>query len=798
MKRSVSHPILLLIFPLLTSTAVAQFERFKPRSRAVKKPQAVPQVTVKSNKSGNNTDKKNYRFVNLNPETGYGPSVVKNFDHPNTSLKELTKFMQKLTGINLILSKELKGKVSILAPGPITVGDAWRAYLSALNAYSYTLVKTGAFYKIVPINKLKGTSTKIYTGAYTPDMENYVMRIITLKHVSASQVVKSFKGFMPRGSRNLTSLDDTNTIIAQGTGQSINQLMRLIKFVDVPGHDETLQIIKVQYSSAKEIASMIDEILGRNNRSRRRGRFGRSKRKKSGRTENISRLIADPRTNTIIAMANAEGTKKLRTLIKRLDTKEVATGGGQIHVYYLNHGNAEEMSKTLNNLVNKQKSRRRSGGTAGSAARRQLFPGKTSRGLFNDSVHVTADKDNNAIVATASPTDYLTLKEVIKKLDIPRDQVYVEGLMMETQISKGRNFGISILGAYGSGAAQKGGFTRGEKDGLIPLLTNQITSLGGFFAGSGIGKKVFHTDPTTGKTIKINSVNALISAIASNANTNILATPQILALDNVEATFEVGETIPVPERTNAANGSSTVTIRPQNVGLSLKITPQINRVSRFVKLKIVQNIDDFSERALPSGVESEGIATIERSTETTVVVRDRDTVAMGGLMRDKDITTESKVPLLGDIPILGWLFKNRTRTKEKMNLLFFMTPRILANYQLSSAEITRGVINRRANHLEHKTNRDPFLKTAKSIYDKVKKQSEGPLYDVDEAQKYHRQNEGPGIQGQKEEELENQSENGDEWENDEEMESDQTVFEIPDYQNIIREINKNSKNKERS
>lgn len=687
-----------------------------------------------------NSINKDPKYVNLNPETAFGPEVVTSFDHQNTSLVDLTKFMQNLTGINLILDKDLKGKVSIMAPSPITVGDAWKAYLTALNINGYTLVKSGAFYKIVNARDIRYTPTKIYTGNYTPDTENYVMRILPLKNINSTEVTRSFRPFMSRYGR-IIDIKQTNTIIVQDTGSNINRLVRLIQFIDVPGHEESLQIIQVKYSSAQEIAKLLDQIL----KSKGSGLSSSKSRSKTS-DENISKIIAEPRTNSIIAMANADGAKQLQTLIKRLDVRNSSTQGGQIHVYYLNHGDAEELSKTLSSLVSGAAPKKGSRFTKGATA---------EPSLFNADVKITADKSNNALVVTASPTDYLTIKSVINKLDVPRDQVYVEGLIMETNASKSRGFGISVIGAYGSGNAQKAGFTGGSSD-LINVLTNNITSLGGLFVGGGAGKVV--QQEVGGQTIEIQSVNALLTAIATNSATNVLATPQILALDNTEAVFEVGETVPTPERTNSANGSSSVSIKQQKVALTLKITPQINKVTRFVKLKIDQKVEDFSSRALPSGLQNEGVATTTRSAVTTVVVRDKDTIAMGGLMRDKAVERESKVPLLGDIPVLGWLFKNRSSNSEKVNLLFFLTPRILANYQRDSAETVKDLINRRSAHLKSIVGEDdPFGNTAKGLFDKADKQKEGPLYEEDGSRGFKDTNEGPGISNPEEESSEEES-----------------------------------------
>ena len=736
---------------LVALSASAQFDRYKVDKDKKNSPSSPnPRSRTRNLDNFGRKDmgadtaryKKDNKFVNLNPETAFGPEVIKNFNHSDTTLMELTKFMQKLTGINFILDEQLKEKVSIMAPGPITVGDAWKAYLTVLNMNGYTLIKSGAFYKIVSSRKRKEKlSGKIYTGSYTPSTANIVMRVIALKHIDAQEFVSKFRRIMQSGGTGgeIVDLGKTNTVLIRDTGENINRIVRLIEFVDVPGHDETLQIIKVEHSSAQEIAGLLDQILSEGKSSGSRFRRRSSRTKKTAKSELISRIIADPRTNTIIAMANGEGARRLRNLIKKLDSKNVAAGGGQIHVYYLNHGNSEALEKTLEKLVSS--SSRSKSKPSRSSRRSSPFSGSAPDiSLFNNTVKITADKDNNALVITASPTDYLTIKEVIKKLDIPRDQVYVEGMIMETTVRRSKELGTSLVGGYGTGVAERFGFSGSGGEDLLGLLTGNITLLGGMF---GFQSGEIETN-IGGDKVKIGSISGLIKAIVNNSNTNVLATPQILALDNTEAVFKTGATIPVRRETITAGGNQSFDYKPQEAKLKLKITPQINKVTRFIKLKIEQSISDFTEEH--KGEEG-GLSTADSEANTTVVVRDRDTVAMGGLMRDKDSVTESKVPLLGDIPILGWLFRSKSKTVEKVNLLMFMTPRILANYQKDAAQNTRSVIERRAAHLKDviKDKEDFFEGTAKELHDKSKKQEQGPLYNLEEGERYLRENEKPGI-----------------------------------------------------
>ena len=686
-----------------------------------------------------NAEPKSNKYVNLNPETAFGPEIVESFDFPDTDIMEITKHMQKLTGINLILDKDVKGKVSIIAPTPITVGDAWKAYLAALNMAGYSLIKTGAFYKVINARDIRYTPTKIYTGNYTPDTENYLMRVISLKHVSAAEIARNFRPFMSRYGR-LIDIKQTNTIIIADTGSNINRLAKMVKFLDVAGHEESLQIVKVKNSSAQEIAKLLDNIL-KGGASGAAGRPGAATPRFTGAAggessqSSISRIIAEPRTNSIIAMANEDGARQLRDLISKLDVKLVSSSSNRVHVYYLNYGDSEELSKTLSSIVTGAVAK---DGAAG-ANRFSSFSGPSENPIFSAEVKITSDKNNNALVVTASPTDWLTLKDVIGRLDIPRDQVYVEGLILEANVSKIRSFGVEYVGAYGAGNVQRAGFTSKSTQLLNLLATGVPTSIGGFFGGVGIGptRTISVGSGTTAGTAKVNAVNAFIKAVASHGSANVLATPQILALDNTEATFEVGDTVPIQNSTVATGGVQAFSTVDQEAKLSLKITPQINKVTRFVKLKINQKIDDF--KAGVDQVPGKGLPKTTRSAITEVMVRDRDTIAMGGLLRDRESVDNTKVPILGDIPVLGWLFKSRNRVVEKVNLLFFMTPKILAPYAKTASTNTKEVLGRRSKGMKgmfEDDQVDPNAKVSEELTSKLDRQIDGPLYDIADADHY--------------------------------------------------------------
>lgn len=710
------------------------------------------------------------KYVNLNPETGFGPEVITSFDFPNTQLIDMVKHMQKLTGINLIYDDKLKGKVNISAPTPITVGDAWKAFETVLAMNGYYLVESGSFYRIVDKKDIKYTKTKIYTGNFTPDTSRFVMKVISLKSINAKSIERVFRPFATRDGR-IYHLEGTNSVVIQDEGTNINRLMKLIQSVDVPGHEESLQIVKVHNSSAQEIVAILDKIL--------KGSSPANKLRQQSAGSNVAsieKVTAEPRTNSIIAMTNAAGAEQLRDLIKKLDVKMVSSGSGQIHVYYLNHGDAESLSKTLGALVSGSSSK--AGATRFTSPVAALSSG-SGNALFSNQVKVDADKNNNALVITASPTDYLILKEVISKLDIPRDQVYVEGLIMETSVSNQSAYGISVVGGYGTGNMQRAGFTGGSND-LISMVMGTALPLNSFFAGTGFGGKVTQT-MADGSTKTINSVNALITAIAGNSNSNVLATPQIMTMDNEEGVFEAGEQVPYAEKTDAANGSSSNTVKMQKVTMTLKILPQINKVSRTIKLKIDQKLDDFSGRKI-EGAADQGAATVTRSIITHVTAKDKETVAMGGLMRDKTVDVESKVPLLGDIPVLGWLFKHKSHTNDKMNLLFFLTPQIVASKDKSTSKNVRDLLNRRSLHLQEAVEDDPAKLTVKGLYEKAKRSEEESAQELNEFERNNMRNETPSAPDSEEEAVPEPSE-------EDSPELELTQNDSPNYQQIIQKVN---------
>lgn len=611
--------------------------------------------------------------------------MITDFNFPDADVLDIAKTLGRLTGKNFLLDKDVKGRVSIISNSPISVSDAWRAFLTTLDMNGLALVPTGKYLRIMRQNDAKGKNVRLYSSSKAPNTDALVTKIFKIKYISAKELENVIRTYANMGAR-IYGFEQTNTLIITDTGSNIDKIAKMIQFLDVEGFDAGIEVIAVKHASAAEIAKLIDSLLpgtqagfgarpggfgsGGTGGSGGRTNFAARKTKEGGLVNNI---IADERTNTLIVHANPKGVEQVRELITRLDRKLPATlVGGKVHVMYLQFADAEDMSKTLNNFSQNA----RGGGGGGSFG----VPGGPIGGLginpnesnlFEGQIRVAADKTTNSLVITASPNDFQTLQRVIHKLDIPRDQIYVEIVIMEMQMSRNNEFTANILGPQGTSIA--------PTNDLLKVVTNPAEAINqkGLVLRWASKQTYDVTIPGQGASVKIPNLAALLKAIQTYSKSNILATPQLMTMDNTEATFESTDKIPVPTFNNTGLGTSQVTVTKESVPLSIKIKPQLNKISNFIKMDIKAKVSDIVKRDLPAAVQDQAFATLERNAETSVMVSDKDTVVLGGLIRDKVNESINKVPLLGDIPILGWLFKSRSSEIQKSNLLLFITPQIM-------------------------------------------------------------------------------------------------------------------------
>ncbi|NDG85200.1 MAG: type II secretion system protein GspD [Proteobacteria bacterium] len=500
-------------------------------------------------------------------------------------------------------------------------------------------------------------------------------KIFKIKYISAKELENVIRTYANMGAR-IYGFEQTNTLIITDTGSNIDKIAKMIQFLDVEGFDAGIEVIAVKYTSAVELQKLIDQLLPGTQANvpgrpgfggapgGSRSNFSARKTKEGGLINNI---IADERTNTLIVHANPKGVEQVRALLARLDRKmPPAPGGGKVHVVYLQFADAEEMTKTLNNISQGAKGQNPGFGGGGG-----LGVNPNEGNLFEGQIKVAADKTTNSLVITASPNDFATVQRVINKLDIPRDQIFVEVVIMEMNMNRNNNYTANVL--------LPGGTSVAPTSDLFKLIADPTQVPNGLVLQWQSDKKT--TVPInvggTSKNIDIPNLAALIQAIQTSSAGNVLATPQLMTLDNTEAVFDSTDKIPVPKVNNAGLGVSTYSTEDKDIPLTIKVKPQLNKISNFIKLDIKAKVGDVTNRALPKAVQDLAVSTIVRSAETSVMVADSDTVVLGGLIRDKTTEVINKVPLLGDIPILGWLFKSRASTLEKSNLMIFITPRIM-------------------------------------------------------------------------------------------------------------------------
>jgi general secretion pathway protein D len=641
---------------------------------------------------------------------------VQNFDLPDKDIKDVVTLISKWTGKNFILDSKVRGKITILGPSQVTLQEAYQAFLSALEANGLTTVKSGKFIRIIESAEARRAPVETFTGDVAPDTDQFITRIFQLQYISADEVQREFRDLVTRQGK-LFAYAPTNSIIITDTGSNIRRIEDILRTLDVKGFETSLHVLRIRYSSAKQIADMLDQIYGEERSGtggRPRTSFRRSALERTRGGGIISKVIPDEQTNSLIVLANSAGFRSLVRLVQKLDVR--VTDTGRIHVYYCEYAKAEDLASTLASLSgsgsgssrSSSSSRRNTRVTTPSGAPATSLSGNAPGGNapsgpvtaeLGEGVKVTADPATNALVITASSTDYQTLKRVIKKLDIPRLQVFVETAILEVTLENKKNISVNL--ATAAQGVPFGGGSISDVSQLQGLVTGTQLPEGAtipILAGSRVQANI------GGQTVNLRSFMAIINFLTKTTNTSVLSTPQILALDNEKSEFKVQDEIPVqtgiPGTSAAGAAASVASIDRLKTGIEIKLTPHVNAASRTVRLEIEQKVDSLAANSnVPSALAQIQKAKTTRETNTNVVVRDGDLIMMGGLMSDRVEEAVTKVPLLGDIPILGWLFKRTDNTIVKTNLIILLQPRIIGT-SLDGAELISEKFRKRREFLD--------------------------------------------------------------------------------------------------
>ncbi|MCP3924238.1 MAG: type II secretion system secretin GspD, partial [Desulfobacterales bacterium] len=546
-------------------------------------------------------------------------------DFNDVDIKVFIKFISELTGKNFIIDKKVNAKVTIISPEKVTLKEAYKVFESVLEVHGYATVPSGKLIKIVPAQTARSKS--IQTGIdnkLNTIGDRIVSQVIKLKYANPNDIKRLFIPFISRNSV-LMAYQPTNTIIITDVASNIKRLLKIISAIDVKGVGKEITVVKLEYAETQKLVSILNDVFKSTSRSKR-----------SSGSSSI-KFVADERTNSIIVLASIVDTTRIMTLITLLD-KQIPKGKERLHVYYLENANAEELAKTLQSLSTK---------TTGSNTGK-----KGNTPVISGSVNITADKATNSLIIIADSDEYTVIENIIQKLDIPRRMVFIECVIMEVNVDKDFNIGSDwtvgdskVAGGFSNSQASNQGFFLGYFAGTIEVAGNTVANL-----------------------------TSMVRLYQKDSEIHILSTPQILATENEESSINVSENIPY--LTKAASGEDNYNqYEYKDVGISLKITPSISKNKR-IRLKIEQTTSKISSTSVefrPS--------TLKREINTSVIVDDKNTIVIGGLIDNSLTRTEYKVPCLGDIPLLGWFFKYKGENKKKTNLYIFLTPHVVENRQ---------------------------------------------------------------------------------------------------------------------
>ncbi|MCO4811604.1 MAG: type II secretion system secretin GspD [Gammaproteobacteria bacterium] len=566
----------------------------------------------------------------------------------DADIRQVVEAVSAVTGKNVILDPRVTGKVTLLSPTPLGPDAMYEAFLSILQVHGYVAIESDNLVKVVPDATARQLPTSIGPGgAYGPD--DLTTQVVQLRNVGATQLVSLLRPLLPQYG-HLVAHAGSNMLVISDRAANVARVVSIIRRID-QASDEDIEVVSLQHASAGEIVRIMTALT-----SAPRG---------DGASISTS-LVADARTNSVLIGGDMNERLRLRTLIAHLDTP--LEDGGETQVRYLRYADAEEMATKLQqNFTNQAQS------PAGQAA--------ASAGA--DEMSVWADTQTNALVINAPPKIMRSTMQIIDKLDIRRAQVLVEAIIVEVIIDKSKELGVSVA-VEGSGSNSPIAVTN------FPDFLAGIVQLGSA-SGGGV------TDPSgligDGGTIGVGRITddgvsfaAILSAVEGAADTNLISTPSIVTTDNEEATLNVGQDVPFVSGSFSNTGGSGAinpfqTINRETVGVKLAITPQINEGDSMV-LDVSQEISSIAQSA-QGAVD---LIVNKRTIDTTVIVDDGEILVLGGLLEDVLRESDQRVPILGDIPLLGVLFRSRRTEKLKTNLMIFIRPTILRDATQTSFE----------------------------------------------------------------------------------------------------------------
>ena len=584
----------------------------------------------------------------------------------NADIHSLIQTVSRQSGKNFVVDPRVKARVTVISANPLSSEELYETFLSVLQVHGYSAVPRGDLIKIVPDVNAKQGPVPAYDGN---DSDQLVTQVIKVENVPAAQLVPILRPLVPQQG-HLAAYASTNTLIITDRGANIQRLLGIIKDIDRPDNEE-VEVVRLNHASAREVIRILGSLQSRAGQA-------------AGSPGSV-RFAADERTNSILLSGESNARVRMRGLIANLDTP--VESGGNTRVVYLRYANAADLLQILTGVSAGQAKIGTGGDDVAAAAPAVATQAANANGAAAQptptasivrratqdtetaNVDIQADEDTNALIITAPPDEMRSILAVIEQLDIRRAQVLVEAIIAELSENNSNALGVNFIvdgtnnnrpAAYtnlGNATQQLATAAAAAQAGSAASLGSGLSLAAGRFGTSGV------------------DFGFLLSAIASDSDNNILSTPTLVTMDNQEAEIVVGQNVPFVTGTqlSSANNNPFQTIERQDIGISLKVKPQINEGDN-IKMEIEQEVSDVSSTSVTGASD---ITTNKRSIKTTVLVEDGQTLVLGGLIDDQISDTHDKVPMLGDIPLLGGLFRYRTTTKSKRNLMVFLHPTIL-------------------------------------------------------------------------------------------------------------------------
>ncbi|MDP9012546.1 MAG: type II secretion system secretin GspD [Pseudomonadota bacterium] len=585
-----------------------------------------------------------------------GPTITPNYK--DADLTQIIQAVAEVTGKNFIVDPRVNAKVTMLSATPMSPEAFYEAFLAVLQVYGYVAVPAGRVIKIIPNTDARQLPSIDLPNNVSSTSDEIVTQIITMKNISAAQLVPLLRPLIPQQG-HLAAYPSGNMLIISDRASNVSRIMKIIQRMDESG-DEPVEVISLHNASATELVRTVNQL------SQGQAAEGAGAPVK---------IVADERTNSILISGEKSLRLRIKALILNLDTPLQA--GGDTQVRYLRYADAEKIADKLKGQASAS-AKAQAGPQSGAA------PAAGGGANVDASVTIWADVATNALIMTGPPKIMKSLMAVIDKLDIRRAQVQVEAIIVEVDVNKSANIGVQWL--------LDGGSSYGYGVSNLPGSGTSIVSLAEAVVGATSGSSTSTSSLTsstvgTGATFALGTYNsstgkgfaALIQALRSDGSSNIISTPSLITMNNEEAEVKVTQEIPLitgsySNSTTSTSGTTTpfTTIQREEVGTILKVTPHINE-GNSVQLKIEQ--EDSSPGAKLT--DSADISTNKRSIKTTVLIEDGGTVVLGGLMSDTVTQSEDRIPGLGALPLVGNLFKSRSGSRQKKNLLVFIRPKIL-------------------------------------------------------------------------------------------------------------------------